>query len=84
MFSLLQRVFLVIVLGILLIVIGSGAENAWTCLIGALIFAASLLWGGLFLASENLALRITMLAIAGLAIIALISSGGIFSSIYPF
>ena len=75
MSGLVERVFLAVILGILLLIIGSGVNSEWVSLIGALIFAAALFWGGFFLRAESLALRITLLAIAGLAAIALISDG---------
>ncbi len=81
MFTEIRRVFLAAVLGILLIMIGGGADSEWVTLIGSLVFAGSLLWGGFFLQAEHIALRIAMLAIAGLATISLISSGSISSYI---
>jgi hypothetical protein len=81
MSTLIQRVFLAILLGILLMVLGNGLENSWLALIGALIFAASAFWGAFFLQAEHVAMRIAMLVIAGLAAISLISSSGVSSYI---
>jgi hypothetical protein len=75
MSSQLERVFLVVVLGLLLIIIGSGVDVEWLWLIGSLLFTVSLIWAGLFLSGESMPLRITLLAIAGLVVINLISSG---------
>lgn len=74
----LQRVFLLLILGILLMFLGSGLGNdgEWLGLAGALVFTVSLVWGGLFLVGESLALRIALLAIGGLGAINLFSSGG--------
>ena len=60
-------VFLVVALGILLIMIGSGVNNEWLGLVGLLLFAVSLFWGGLSSNEKSVPVRVTMLAIAGLA-----------------
>ncbi len=73
------RVFLVVALGILLIMIGSGVENTWRCLVGSFLFAASLFSGGLLSTENSVPIRVTMLAVAGLAVYSMISSGSIFS-----
>ena len=79
-----QRIFLIIALGILLIIIGSGVDNDWLCLVGSFLYTLSLIWGGLF-SEEGVPIRVTMLAIAGLAVYRLISSGLISSgSIAPY
>ena len=74
------RVFLVVALGILLIMIGNGVENTWLCLVGSFLFAASLFWGGLLLKENSVPIRVTMLAVAGLAVYTMIPWG----SIFPF
>lgn len=81
--NILQRIFLVILLGILLIVLGSGIPNDWLCLIGSFLFALALIWGGIFVKDESIPIRVTMLAIAGLIVFGMISSGSI-SSIIPY
>ena len=78
--TLLQRIFSIAALGILLLMIGNGVDNSWLCVIGSLLFAVPLLWGGLFAKEEDLPIRVTMLAVSGLAVFGLISSG----SIIPF
>ena len=77
--TLLQRIFSIAALGILLIMIGNGVDNNWVCVIGSLLFAVPLLWGGLFAKEEDLPIRVTMLAVSGLAVFGLISSGSIIS-----
>ena len=72
-------VFLVVALGILLIMIGNGAENTWVNLVGSFLFAASLFWGGLLSKENGVPIRVTMLAVAGLAVYSMISSSSIFS-----
>ncbi len=74
------RVFLVVALGILLIMIGNGVENTWLGLVGSFLFAASLFWGGLLLKENSVPIRVTMLAVAGLAVYTMIPWG----SIFPF
>ena len=78
--TLLQRIFLIAALGILLIMIGNGVDNNWVCVIGSFLFAVSLLWGGLFLKDEGVPIKVTMVAVSGLAVFSLMSSG----SIIPF
>ncbi len=73
-------VFFGVVLGILLIMIGSGVNNEWVGLVGSFFFAASLFWGGLSSGEERVPVRVTMLVFAGLAVFGLLSSG----SIMPF
>lgn len=73
----LQVVFLGVILGLLLIIIGIGAESDWVFLIGALIMPIALFWGGLFLQAENLSMRIAMVAVAGaIAAATILSCGG--------
>ena len=76
----LQRIFFLIVLGILLIFLGNGLNISWLNLIGSLLYALTLFWGGFFLPEEKVPIRVTMIAIAGLAVFGLISS----SSILPY
>ena len=71
------RVFLVVALGILLVMIGNGVENTWLCLVGSFLFAASLFWGGLSLEETRVPIRVTMLAVAGLAVFSMLSCGSI-------
>ena len=65
-------IFLVVALGILLIMIGSGVNNEWLGLVGLLLLAVSLFRGGLSSNGESVPVRVTMLAIAGLAAFLLI------------
>ena len=65
-------IFLVVALGILLIMIGNGANNEWLGLVGLLLLAVSLFRGGLSSNEESVPVRVTMLAIAGLAAFLLI------------
>ena len=71
----LRNVFLLVALGLLLIMLGNGIPNDWLCLVGSVIFALSLFGGGFFLKEESKATKITMLAIAGLATISMMSIG---------
>ena len=71
-----QAVFLGIVLGLLLIIIGIGAESCWVFLIGALIMPLVLFWGGLFLQDLPLPMRIAMLAVAVIVVAATIMEVG--------
>ncbi len=73
-------VFFGVALGILLIMIGSGANNEWVGLVGSFFFAVSLFWGGLSSGEERVPVRVTMIVFAGLAVFSLLSSG----SIIPF
>jgi hypothetical protein len=59
-----------ITLGLLLLVIGAGTRNRPVTLIGEFIFPLSLFAGGLFRGEENLAVRITLIALGGLFVIA--------------
>ena len=77
-----QSVFLLVALGLLLIMLGAGIPNDWVRLVGSLIFALSLFGGGLFLKEESKGVKITMLAIAGLATLSMISSSS--SYLPPF
>ncbi len=74
------RAFLVVALGILLIMIGNGVENSWLRLVGTFLFAVSLFWGGLSLEETRVPIRVTMLAVAGLAVYSMISGGSSISS----
>jgi hypothetical protein len=71
-----QAVFLGVILGILLIIIGIGASSEWVFLIGTLVVPVVLLWGSLFLQEESLPMRIAMLAVVGVSIAATILSVG--------
>jgi hypothetical protein len=62
------------ILGLLLLVIGTGIPNRGTLLAGDFIFAVALIWGGLDSSEENIPLRITMLAVGGLFTIAAFAS----------
>jgi hypothetical protein len=72
----LQALFLGVVLGILLVIIGIGTDSEWVYLIGALIMPIVLFWGGLFLEGQALAMRIAMLAVGGFIAGLIVSSGG--------
>ena len=72
----LQMVFMGVILGLLLIIIGIGAESCWVFLIGALIMPLVLFWGGLFLQDLPLPMRITMMAIAVVVVAATIMEVG--------
>ena len=60
--------------GLLLLVIGTGTKHPNLVLAGDFFFAASLIWGGLS-DEENTPLKIAMLAVGGLFAIAAFSSG---------
>ena len=84
MFNQLQAVFLGVALGILLAIIGIGAESKWVLLIGELLIPLALVWGGLFFKDESTPIRVVMLAVAGVIIAVTIQSGGLLSSISGF
>jgi hypothetical protein len=60
-----------ITLGLLLLVIGIGTRSRAVTLIGEFVFPLSLFAGGLFWGEENLAVRITLIALGGLFVIAM-------------
>ncbi len=63
-----------IALGLLLLVIGVGTRNRPVTLIGEFIFPMALVTGGLYWREENLAVRITLIALGGLFVIATFGS----------
>ena len=65
--------FGVMLLGLLLVVIGLDRSNSVIYYIGAFFLPAAFIWGGLFLNEENIKIRITLLAIGGFLIAALLS-----------
>ena len=58
-----------IALGLLFLVLGAGTGVRVLSLIGAFIFPMSLFAGGLFWSEESLAVRITLMGLAGLFVI---------------
>ena len=56
-------------LGLLLLVLGNWIDVEALTKIGVFILPLSFLWGGLFKAEQSLALKITMLAIAGVLLV---------------
>ena len=66
------EMFAVLVLGLLLTIIGAGAEVKWLYLIGILILPLALLWGALLKAEDDIRIKITLLAMAGIIIAAII------------
>jgi len=60
-----------VALGLLLRVIGMHAGEAGLMFAGAFILPLALVWGGLFLDSQALAVRVTLLASGGLVLFAL-------------
>ncbi|HEY33628.1 MAG TPA: hypothetical protein G4O10_11080 [Dehalococcoidia bacterium] len=84
MFNQLQTVFLGVALGVLLAIIGIGAESKWVLLIGELIIPIALVWGSLFFKDESNAMRAVMLAVAGVIIAVTIQSGGLLSSLLSY
>ena len=69
--------FAVMLIGLMLLVIGLDRGNSVVYYIGAFFLPAALLWGGLFLKAESLGIRITLLAVGGYLIAALLA--GLFS-----
>ena len=67
-----------IAIGLLFLVIGAGTRNRPVTLIGEFIFPLALFAGGLFWGEENLAVRITLLALGGLFVIATFGNLNIF------
>jgi hypothetical protein len=84
MFNQLQTVFLGVALGLLLAIIGIGADNEWVYLIGVLIMPLALVWGGLFIKDENTPMRVAMLAVAGFIVAMAIQSGGLMSAVSSY
>ena len=66
------KLFCVVALSILLVMIGSGVESMWLHLVGSSLFTVSLFAGGL-LSTDGAPVRVTMLALAGLAAYSMIS-----------
>ena len=64
--------FAALVLGLLLTIIGAGAEVKWLYLIGILILPLALLWGALLKAEDDVRIKITLLAMAGIIIAAIV------------
>ena len=65
--------FAVVLLGLLLVVIGPSIENEGVYYAGAFILPAALFWAGLFLKEESGGVRITLLAIGGYLVAALLT-----------
>jgi hypothetical protein len=63
-----------LVLGIIFTVIGYGAEVKWLYLIGVLIMPLALLWGAFYKAGDDTKLKITLLAMAGILLAAIVMS----------
>ncbi len=63
-----------IALGLLLLVVGSGTSTRAVTLVGEFVFPMALFAGGLFWGEENLAVRITLIALGGLFVIAAFGS----------
>lgn len=61
-------------LGLLLTMIGAGADVEWLYLIGVIIMPLALLWGALFKAEDDIKIKITLLAMAGLLMAAVVMS----------
>jgi hypothetical protein len=68
------EMFGLLFLGLIFTVVGYGAEVKWLFLIGLLIMPLALLWGALFRAEDDIRIKITLLAIAGIIIAAIILS----------
>ena len=73
--------FIAVALGLLLVVVGLGSGTKGVFFAGAFILPLALLWGGLFSADESTPLRVTLLAISGILLAAIITSGGPFLSL---
>jgi len=61
--------FIGILLGLLLLVIGDSRNIKWVIYAGKFILPAALFWGGFYLKEENLAVRVTLLALGGIMIV---------------
>jgi hypothetical protein len=59
-------------LGLLLTIIGAGANVEWLYLIGILILPLALLWGAVYRAGDDQKLKITLLAMAGIIMAAIV------------
>ena len=66
------EMFAALALGLLLTIIGAGAEVKWLYLIGILILPLALLWGALLKAEDDIRIKITLLAMAGIIIAAIV------------
>jgi hypothetical protein len=75
----------VLALGLLLTIIGAGAEVKWLYLVGILILPLALLWGAFYKAGDDIKLKITLMAMAGIimaAIVMTLSSYSILGSVF--
>ncbi len=64
--------FAVMLIGLLHIVIGLNHDNGGVYYAGAFLLPAAFIWGGLFLKEESSGIRITLLAVGGYIIAALL------------
>jgi len=64
-------------LGLLLMVIGAGVGSNGMVLAGIFIFPMAFIAGGVFSSDEVLPVRITLIAIGGLFVIAVLGRGGV-------
>jgi len=75
--------FLAVAFGLLLVVIGLGSGTEEVFFTGAFILPVALLWGGLFPVEESTPIRVTLLAISGLLLAAIILTQGPFLASLP-
>lgn len=59
-------------LGLLLAIIGAGTGVEWLYLIGVLILPLALLWGAFYRVEDDTKLKITLLAMAGIIMAAMV------------
>ncbi len=69
-------------LGLLLTIIGAGAEVKWLYLIGVLIMPLALLWGAFYKAGDDTKLKITLMAMAGIILAAIVMTLSSYSISY--
>ena len=68
------EMFGALLVGLVLTIIGAGADVEWLYLIGVLILPLTLLWGALFKVEDDIKIKITLLAMAGLIMAAIVMS----------
>lgn len=68
-------VFIGILVGMLLLVLGDSLEASGVYYAGAFILPVTLLWGSLYMKEESIGLRITLLAVGGYLVASGLLSG---------
>ncbi len=81
-----KEMFGAVALGLLLLIIGTSTGTEWVYRVGSFVLPLALLWGGLFKSEESLPVKVTLLAIGGLALVSILQGfGGVsISSMFGF